>query len=413
MRIKKLIKTFEFLEKERADLTLGSEKIRLNPGTHYIQLTATNAKYNLDSDIFFKTKIFQPSTVKQWLGFQADINHKLVDNVQVTSAGFRLSDGTDQYYWNGSSWEVNTTDWNTEGDIAVNITSFDVTPKKIQIICNLKTTDKFLTPELIRVKVLWGSNIEFEEDLIYKTLIPSLKENIRPIADLHGLKGVTGSTIDLNDYNIETPYDITEIDSVYNITDDSDQFTNLYSSYDINTKIITLTGSVDQNKTIKVRFYYKPNIAVNTSQDYLEVGKVPSIILDDIDLVNSKIQTISDNVINKGDNTAVKVLPSIQGDLDIQIIYMADKQIDLTRLGDEIKRYFIIHRTIRSVGLDEEYDLYFQEKGNYTLSANREGLQSAAVRCRIKNVNYIVQGSQDKYAIQKLNITGMANSIVE
>ena len=42
-------------------------------------------------------------------------------SVAITGAGYRLTDGTDEYWHNGASWEVNTTDWNTEEEVAAEI----------------------------------------------------------------------------------------------------------------------------------------------------------------------------------------------------------------------------------------------------------------------------------------------------
>ncbi len=124
-RYKKLIKTWLFEERNRSGLTLDAD-IRLHRGESSLQLLpdSTTDKYPTDADIKAITWIANPLSAREWLGFQAEIIHVSVDGEVVTSAGYRLHDGTDQYWWNGAAWEVNTTDWNTEGEVATNIGSF-------------------------------------------------------------------------------------------------------------------------------------------------------------------------------------------------------------------------------------------------------------------------------------------------
>jgi len=410
VRLVKLIKEFRFLEEKRSEITLGTN-VRLNPDEHLLQLKEdSNDEYPTTADLYAKTWVTNPDSLKQWLGFEAEAVHTTIDGVVVTSLGYRLSDGTDQYWWNTSAWVVDTTNWNTEQEVAANISAFAVTLKKLQVVINLKTTDKTATPKLKRLKVLYSSDVKFQEDIVFRSLIPMLRDNLRPIGRHVLTKLSTSSTIDLkNDHPLETPYNIVGIDAVFNHTDDPDHATDLYSSFNVGTQVITLTGSVAADKVVWVDFLWEPEVAVTTSQDYDEIEKVPVVILDDINLVDASERGPNDSVVNRSDGTAVKIFAPIRGDLDILMHLVTDKAIDQVRLADEVKRFFGNNQFLTSKGLDEEYRLWLTSEYDLTTTANREDLHSGRVRFRVVGVNYFERESADVYAIQRFHLTGDMN----
>ena len=413
MRLKKLIKTFPFEEVNRARITLGSE-VRLHPSLHRVMLAEqADGTYSTDADLYVKTWVTNPASARQWLGFETEIVHKSVDDVVVTSDKYRLGDGTDERYWTGSAWAVaGASDWNTEAEIAANIDTFPVTAQKIQVIANLRTTNKTVTPELVKVKVLYDSDIEFQEDLIYRTLVRQLRENLRPIASFPIKKITTGSIIDLNNYPLDTPYNITRIDSVFNHTDDSGHWIDIFSSYDAGTKKITLTGSVASSKTVWIRFLYEPEISVSTSRDFYEVGKIPAVILEDVVLERASELGQDDWVLDKAGGTGTKVPAPLRGDLSVTINLTADKGVDLERLADEMKRFFGNNPTITSLGLDEEYRLWLRDEFDLGTTANLGDIHSARLRCTIVDALFWEKDSEDAYPVQRLNLTGDLDVVI-
>jgi len=101
MRLQKLIKEFRFSEDVRVKLTLGTD-VRLNPERHWLQLKEdADGFYPLTADLQAETWVSNPKSVKQWLGFDVEVLHTKIDTVQVTSLGFKISDGTTVRYWSG------------------------------------------------------------------------------------------------------------------------------------------------------------------------------------------------------------------------------------------------------------------------------------------------------------------------
>ncbi len=409
MRVKRLIKNFEFLEEKRPLIELDSNT-RLNPEKNRIELKIQDDDTYPTSGVV-KTWVTNPSTVKQWLGFDAIEYHPrdpLGD--PITSLSFRISDGTDEYFWNGGAWEVNVVDWNTEGEVASNISEFAATEKKIQIVIRLSTTDTAYTPYLYEVKILWSSNVEFQEDLIVRSLIPLLRDQIRPISDFPAKLLVTTDTVDMKDsevsasFPLKTPYNLTDIDSVFNHTDDPEHQNDLFSSFDSINQIITMTEAVDSGKTLWIKFLWEPEVALSTGQEYDEVSKVPAVYIADVNGINQKTTSLYDTVRNKEEGTAVKISSPRQRDLDIDLRLITAKQSDLQKFTDEIRKFFDNNVQLRSVGLDEDYYFYQTSDFDARNTANQKEIFGGNFGCRIVSALFYTKQEEDLYIVQNLNL---------
>lgn len=405
MKTTRLIKKFEFLEIVRNDITLGTDT-RLNPeGWLQIEEDANDA-YPLTADLNVQTWITNPLGAREWIGFEAEVVNFEIDDVVKTSVGYRLSDGSNQYYWNGAAWAVSTTQWNTEVEVATNISSFVITStRQIQVVINLVTTNKLVTPHVKSVKILYTSDTEFQEDIVFRSLIPSMKAFMEVKGRYQIVMSATGSTIDLNDYPLDNPYDIVGIDAVYNITDDPGKYDDLFLSYDTSTKIITLSSSVSTDKSVRVVFLYRPLVADSTGRDYNENDKTPAINFDSIGIVNSAPLAQTDSVINKGTYTGYEIKSPIQGDIEIICRGNAGNAIDAIRISDEVKRYFQQTKQLRSVGLDEKYDLFLDEKYSSNPIVGRGDVHSFTFRFKILHVLFFTKGSELAYGVNSFVMT--------
>ncbi len=385
--------------------------IRLNPDTQRLELVGP--PFSTAAGITAKTRVWNPSTVKQWLGFEAVISNVKIDNVQVTDAGFRLGDGTNEFFWNGSAWVVNTVDFNTEADVANNISVFPVTSQSLQVIVNLTTTDKNATPQLTEVKILWASDIEFQEDILYRSFVRSLRNTLRPIADYVIQLATASNTIDLiNDFPLKTQYNIVTIDAVYNTTVDPNRLVDLFSSYNPTTQVITLTTPIGAGELAFIRIIYEPEIAVTTATTYSEIAKLPSVILADISLVGASEGGINDSVANKSAGTAVTLPPPIQGDLEITLRGVTDKELDQIRISDEIKRYFLNNSLLRSTGLDEDFSLWLIDEYDMKSPTDRGDVHSGQAVIRIRNIRFYVRDAVDGFTVSRFIMTGTEDFIL-
>lgn len=417
MELRDFIKHFTFTEADRAYVTLGTDT-RLNPDTHRAQLgTYGVATYPTDADLYVKTRLTNPEAVREWKGFEAYVVHKKVNNTQVTSVGFRLSDGTNEFYWNGSTWEVNTSDWNTEDEVSANISAFPVTSKKLQVVVNLVTTDSSVTPELEEIRVLYGALLDSElEDMILRTIVRQLK-TIRAVTRFPVKKASTGDTIDLDDFPLDADYNVVDVDSAFNHTDDPNHATDIYASHTTKANgqvdVITLTGSIDAGKTVWLRLLYKPSIAVQTSRDYSEIEKIPSLLIEGVRSVNAVPRHGKDYVGKRSDFSAVVVPSPTQGDLEFTLLAIADKVVDGLRLSAAVKRWFGDNPIIRSSGLDEAYSLRLVDEYEHRGTASEEDMFSWRATFRVQQFNMWHRGSQAGYLVKRFKTTGNVDVTVE
>jgi hypothetical protein len=413
MRTIKLIKCFDFLETNRDRITLGTN-VRLNPTINRIQLEEDSSdEYSTDPDLYVKTWITTPQSVKQWLSFESVITHSYDDDqIQLTGHGYRLGNGTNEYWWNGASWEINTTSWNTEEEIATNITSFSVTEKSIQVIINLTTTNASYTPLLQSVKILYSSDIEFQEDIV-RSMISNLKDNIRPNSSHVVTLTSDTDTIDLiNDFPLKTQHDIVDIDSVFNHDTDSNHDIDIFSSYDSGTKTITLNAVQTTGSKIWIRFIYKPSVAVTTKRTYTEIGKVPCIVISDINHTAKRQGQADNSVMNNTTGIGTRVKAPSMIDIEFMIRCLTEKALDQHRLIDEIRRHFRQNPSLTSRGMDESYSL--QQLGEFDQHEPFEDaeIEVGLLSCRVSNALFYNRGDETIYATKRFVISGPPNLVV-
>lgn len=384
MRLKHIIKQFCFSEDNRARLEFGPNT-RLRPEANCIQLKATAGAYPTTADLFVKTWVANPRSMKRWVGFMVDMKNVAREGVALTSVKYRLGDGATQMFWDvgTSAWvAASASDWNTESEVAAHISTFPSATQNLQVIVNIKTDDSSVTPTVSEIRVLYESDLEELEDYVWRSLLPSMRSAIRPIAEHAVEMDATSAAISLNDFKIETPYDIKTIDAVYDIDADPKKLSNLFQSYNDATKIITLTAAVPSGNACMIRFTYAPPIAVTTSQDYTESEKVPEILIENITKLDDRGQVGVDYVINKETGEGWKV-PLTQADIECSGRFVSDKAKDHARLADAIRRYFYGNELLRTVGMDEDVRLHLLSEYSQDTQPSQRELHVGRFRFRI------------------------------
>lgn len=423
MELRSFIKLFTWQESDRSQVTLGSNT-RINPDTNRAQLGSYDSSvYPTDSNLYVKSWISNPGEVREWQGFEATIIHKNVDGVQVTGEGFRLSDGTNEYWWNGSSWEINTADWNTEVEVAENISSFSATARKIQVVVNLSTTDETQTPELVEVKVLFGALVDSEiEDLVIRSLVPALRSGVRPITRVVLIAAETDQ-VDLKQFKLDGDYRVVDVDAVFNETVDPNHNTDLYQSHTLRSDptdswvdgqvdVITLSSSVSIGNTLWLRLRYEPVVAIETSRDYYEIDHVPCLCIERISYEAREFGG-DHHVGNKSDYTAKVLKSPLQGTLEMSLVGMSGKLVDNERLNGEVNRFFGSSRVIRSTGLDESYRLRLISEHEQRSRANAADLRTWTKIIQVENFRTWHRPVENGYLVSRFLVQGDASVTVE
>lgn len=408
MRLKRLIHDWEFQENVRNRLVLGPD-VRLNAATHRIQLKEDGlGRYPTGAENTFQTWLFHPSSVKEWITFQEKASRP-----EYTDISYRVGNSVQDYFWNGVAWDPSP-GWSTPVEIAGNLESFPPSRDGIRLICNLTTTDRSRTPEIEALRLLWASAIEFTEDILYRTMVPLMKASLRPITEL--LVDLASDTNQINlvdDYPLDVPYEIVGCDSVFNETDDSDNFADIYSSWNQMSKTVTLSATVAAGKTVRLRLLYQPDVVVTTAMSYKEVAAIPYVEIDQVEERNLELAGFGDYVVNVANDRSYKIKEPRQGDLVMRLSVAAEKGVDLTRLKDEVRRFIDLHPQVWSVGLDRPYDLVQESPFTGSSSASRDDLQTASSRLRIAGVLYWGKGDAEGGIVKRINVSGDMNLIIE
>jgi hypothetical protein len=406
---------FEFIADNRAGLTFEGD-IRLDPvlnnGAGAVQLEAdSNGDYPTVGEHYVVTELYTPRAVRQWLAFQVDIVHQFDGpDTQLTGDGYRLSDGTDHYWWNGSAWAVTTADWSTEAEIAANIGTFPVAARQLQVVARLTTTDAGYTPVLSAVHIAWKGKVEAFEDIVYRTLVPVLR-SVRSIMDFTIKVPMPGGS----SLNVGTALtasgltaDVVDVEAAFNHNLDPDHYTDILSSYNPTTKIATLSTPVPVGQYAFLRLVVKPQVAiVSTSQDYTEVERVPALQVRDIQAVNSQQLSVDVGITNKATGANLVIPAPYRFNLRFTMIALTPGGVDLMRLLRALVKMVEDNPTITSVATGEQYRFWMTDEFDNTTSPQDNNLFTMQAMFEIRDVLSFDQPARSGKAVQSLVFSGM------
>jgi len=384
-----------------------SDKIRFNSTNCQVCLKkqSPGGLYPTDADIYFETWVTNPKALRKILMLQV-FDHRVSES---TTTQVRISDGTDHWYWDGGSWSVaGAGNWNTEGDFNANIQDFTILPgRQFAIVVNLVTTDEYETPSVSEIRVLMEIRIDYLEDLIFRSLIPLIKSEIRPVANyaLPALE-TDSSTIDLDDYELDTPFNITDVEAVFNHSTDPEFLTDILSSYDTGTKVVTLTTPILADEIPFILFRYAPEVSYTTHQDYFEVVKLPCLTLQRLEVPTESAYNLGarEGIVDKGTGDAVLIHEPWKATLDFRLHVDADHAVDEMRLMSAVMKFFDENKLLRSIGLDESYRMQIIREFRDLITPNRADQKTFWTRFEIMDVRMPFV-SEDTKGVTRLVLT--------
>jgi hypothetical protein len=407
-RVRHIVKRFDFVEENRPRLTFGTgTRLDKNAG---VKLIRTDGAYSEAPDLFVKTWTTRPRSLKRWTGFMVDEAHPRDDlRAPITAARYRLCNSTQELYWNpgAAQWvAASSNNWNTEAEVSEHIAAFPVLDQTLGIVVNLSTTDSDYTPVVTSIRVLAETDLDELQDYIWESLLPAMENNLRPIGEFDFLSAgdaTVGLGIEGGAVTIETPYNIVGVDSVYNLTADPNRLTDLLSSYNPTTKVVTLSAAQPAGNRIRVRFLFKLPVAVNTHQDFIEIEKVPNIVFESIDGAGftealKRAEYVIDKTTGQG-----KQIDVSQSDIELSGVVNTDKSKDLARIVKELRRWADVG-LLTSVGQDEPYRLQLMGDFNLQGFPTQQEQRSSRFRLRISNALF--------YDGDAVDITGTLNFAV-
>jgi len=411
------IKEFDFDPRTDIDvftaLTFSdTDKIRLSGSKFHIRLKKdSDGNYPLDTDIWARTWTTNPKSLRRLEMVQVFSNADFDDDIDVQ---LRIYDGSDDYYWDGAAWSVaGVGDWNTETEINAHITTFNILPDRtFAITLNLSTVDVEKTPIVTEVRVLMRIRIDYIEDLIYRSLIPFIKANVRPLANFP-LPALTADsiTIDLNNYNLDTNFNIVDVEAVFDFSSDSELLCDLLDNYNTTTKVITLTSTISTGNIPFILFRYEPEVVYTTSQDFLDGvviddAQLPAIILERVEIPVESDYNLGarETIVDKGTYRAVIIPAPFRATFEFRVHGCTDKGTDEFRLMSALLKFLEANKFVTSIGLDESYSMILVKEIRDLNTPNRADEHTFWTMFNILNVRMPMVW-EEGYAIKRRIIT--------
>lgn len=421
MSERKLIKTFEFTKRARPKLTFSdTTKIRLNDDDKLDQgLTLKdNNGFDLGLDNTVTTWMIQPKALKKWLMFEAD-----EVKPANTSIGYRVLRGVDELYWDGAAWSPATTDahWSDLAAMNANLQALVPTGFDLKIKVNLRTTDQAVSPKVRWIKLLVQVDFDSWDDLIYDTVIRSMRSTLRATTAIQFEVAATTSVIDLaTTYKLENSgYNFTGVRAAYNLTTDPNQFSNIASGYtpgpanqDGTNKDgqVALSVPVNAGEVVRLEMEYEPEVAVFTNQDYYEVARVPAVVFENI--ASARLFARHDQELNdaEGDSvrdlvngTAVEVPRPRQTTVRFDFAVHASP-LDMARVVDAVDKWIASNRLLQTWAFGDEVNMDPVNEIDTSDTTNIEDVVMATGSFQIRGVPFYIRDSKDVNLITNVNL---------
>ncbi len=406
MHVQKMIWRIDLREEDRPTLDL-SGGLRLNACTQRLEVPrepADRLRFQTDATLYAIVPGVTSGTVKRWTGFQVGINNPDSEEdvfQQVGSAYFRIADPDGQFHWDGATWnevEPDSQLWNTEAEVATNISSFELRSGTISIVVNLRTTSTLNAPSMLWFKLMGDIEANLEYDYIYRTIVPSLMDNIRPIgrfavsvpepdnAFIAGLAEITSGM--LKSYNLRG------ISHVYNDTQDPDQRVDIFVAENIAEDRIDLSVAPAANDQLTVYFLYEPEVAVQTSREYVEVAKIPAITLESITITDKALYRSKDLGIYNVGNGEGFILPAPRfSDISFAAEVITSLQYDEFQILRAIQKWMSTMPQLRSNALGISFDLITGFTFSENSSPNKDDVRTGTLTFRLANVVFYDSGA--------------------
>ncbi len=412
----------------RADLVLSDEdKVRLDPSDYCVKLKLqSNFRFPTDTDLSARSRTYRPEAVRNLLTLQLNTIQVFdEDGNALTSVGLRIYDGTDERFWNGSTWTVaGAGDWNTEDEVNQNLASFDVSSKQFAVVLNLVTTDDRYTPSVSSVFILWEGEVDWSQDIVLDSLTQTLQEEATFASDAaFPPLEADSSSIDLNDYVDEDDLEMVDVEAAYDHDADPDHATDILDSYDAGTRVVTLTIAIPEGNRPYLRMRIRASVAWDTHQDFSEVRRLPQVILGDAEAENSAPYPFGcvSGVVRKDTFVAVTLPAPYRTTYRIVAEVLTDRSRDQLRLLDALTILLTngpsdeVGPFLRSRATDRRYRIWLTDEFRAVtpMASDLADVRVFRAEFRVVDVASNFAPAIDAYAVKSLNLRFNASSSEE
>lgn len=393
-------------------------KIRLDPEDFQLKLALdSDFRYPLDADLSVRTRTFEPAAVRALELVEVFSTIKTDDDgAELGAVYLRIYDGTNELWWDGGDWVVAAAgQWNTVTEINANLSVFDiVSARKFALVFNLSTTDDRFTPEVDCALVLWRGPVDWVDDILIDSLVGVLQDEMSYLEDL-ALPPLEADSIslDLTLYTDEHALSFAGADAVFDHDADPEHLVDLLISYDVGTKVVTLSAAIPTGNRPFLRMNTRPTVVWETAQDFYELAKLPTIVLRDTENVISAPYPNRSKfgIVDRDSGDAVEIPAPYRATYHVSMEVSVDRTTTQARIMEELMRFFLEGPPsesgpfLRSVATDRRYRLrLIDEFRAVDPKLNLADVRTFEATFRIEDVALDLSPARAMHAIQRLQL---------
>lgn len=195
---------------------------------------------------------------------------------------FRLYDGTDELYWNGSAWVAfasDDNDRNTAQEIQDNFAALPSSVRTLAVVAYLDTTEATLTPYFFGARVLFEARVlGGADDAVLRTVLQSLRSELTIRSTMKW--NTTAETASVAVPPAETANEVdhfVEVAGAWNLTDDPNELAPLTGSWSSGTW--TFDAAVPASKLVLLEYTHRPDVVWVRHRDGVKIRRYPSVVL--------------------------------------------------------------------------------------------------------------------------------------
>lgn len=193
---------------------------------------------------------------------------------------FRLWDGTDELYHDGTEWRVaDAGEWNTRAELVARFPELPGNVRELALVARLGTTDGRLAPAFYGARVVYRCRqVDALDDALIRTVLASLRDELQvPGVAVWNTTAITSSVNLADEVSGEFAYDVQAVLAAFNLTDDPDELAELPGTFAAG--VWTPTTPIASGKQVRLEFSYLPHLVASLHYEAAQLETLPAVYL--------------------------------------------------------------------------------------------------------------------------------------
>lgn len=346
-----------------------------------------------------RTPLWSPASAERFDAIEVVTTTPTSGGRSPTQVRLRLRDSVGEAFWNGTAWvAAGADDWNEISEVEAHLSTWllERLKRELGFVVVLDTAVVGVAAVVEEIRVVWSSSRDPQEDALVRGFLPVLKATAFPIDVVGKAVAVATSALTVTGLGVETPYKNLVFDAVFDHVNDPGHMRNLLVASGSTTA--TLSPAIPPGGQPWAVMLAAPTVAITTSQDFREIATTPSVEVISADL-SATNHGVRDAVVERVSGRAFAFPSALQGDLDLVIELVADKQRDLQRLVDAARRQILANKLMRLPGSGEMVRLHLAPQSTYAAAPDQSDLVKTQINVTLMGLVLAIEDVVDGTAV--------------